>query len=228
MRQTGAGLDSEDVLNIVLDGLCAADWCWCSWGWGLLAHHLGYGMPCVPCVSCVLPHASAPPWVGCPLRHPFTPSTHNRAPHPQTPSANRACALCPVPCRPFAPNGDSYPPPCPTQSCPLPAPMPCALQAFCTSLNWLSNLVVGSTFPAMLAALGIAGAPRAHTRPAHAHVPMPLCPCPCARALVPMPMLCHWGAGQASCCPRGWSAAPALNSPHVGLLLPASQPASSW
>ncbi|KAL4430702.1 hypothetical protein ABPG75_005958 [Micractinium tetrahymenae] len=30
-------------------------------------------------------------------------------------------------------------------------------QAFCTSLNWLSNLVVGSTFPALLAALGIAG-----------------------------------------------------------------------
>lgn len=32
-----------------------------------------------------------------------------------------------------------------------------APQAFSTSLNWLSNLVVGSTFPAMLAALGIAG-----------------------------------------------------------------------
>lgn len=32
-----------------------------------------------------------------------------------------------------------------------------APQAFSTSLNWLSNLVVGSTFPAMLAALGISG-----------------------------------------------------------------------
>jgi hypothetical protein len=32
------------------------------------------------------------------------------------------------------------------------------LQAFCTSLNWGSNLVVGATFPAMLASLGIAGA----------------------------------------------------------------------
>lgn len=30
-------------------------------------------------------------------------------------------------------------------------------QAACTSLNWLSNLVVGSTFPSMLAVLGIAG-----------------------------------------------------------------------
>ena len=30
-------------------------------------------------------------------------------------------------------------------------------QAFCTSLNWASNLAVGLTFPAMLRALGIAG-----------------------------------------------------------------------
>ena len=32
-----------------------------------------------------------------------------------------------------------------------------ALQALCTCLNWVSNLVVGLSFPAMLHALNIAG-----------------------------------------------------------------------
>lgn len=39
-----------------------------------------------------------------------------------------------------------------TSHCPL-------AQAFCTALNWASNLLVSSTFPMMLAALGIAGTP---------------------------------------------------------------------
>lgn len=32
------------------------------------------------------------------------------------------------------------------------------LQAFCTCLNWTSNLLVSSTFPMLLGTLGIAGA----------------------------------------------------------------------
>lgn len=31
-------------------------------------------------------------------------------------------------------------------------------QAFCTSLNWASNILIGAAFPLMLRALGIAGA----------------------------------------------------------------------
>ena len=38
--------------------------------------------------------------------------------------------------------------------------LPPVPQAFCTSLNWGSNLAVGATVPAMLATLGIAGALR--------------------------------------------------------------------
>ena len=39
----------------------------------------------------------------------------------------------------------------------MPASAPAALQAACTSLNWLANLAVGLTFPLMLRTLGIAG-----------------------------------------------------------------------
>ncbi len=31
------------------------------------------------------------------------------------------------------------------------------LQAFCTSLNWSSNILIGATFPVMLSSLGIGG-----------------------------------------------------------------------
>ena len=48
---------------------------------------------------------------------------------------------------------------------PAPSPAPTHPQAFCTSLNWAGNLLVSATFPAMLAALGIAGA-RAPSRAA--------------------------------------------------------------
>jgi hypothetical protein len=34
---------------------------------------------------------------------------------------------------------------------------PVPLQAFCTSLNWSSNILIGACFPVMLSTLGIAG-----------------------------------------------------------------------
>lgn len=42
-----------------------------------------------------------------------------------------------------------------------------ALQAFCTSLNWASNLLVSATFPMLLAGLGIAGKCRGRGGAAH-------------------------------------------------------------
>lgn len=42
-----------------------------------------------------------------------------------------------------------------------------ALQAFCTSLNWASNLLVSATFPMLLVGLGIAGKCRGRGGAAH-------------------------------------------------------------